>query len=220
MAVTASANTPFLAVESPRELLHQSFVSSARNRVSADFQSHILAIDSSVFGPRACRHPRATSALAARRDAACQENRTTKAIVARWFTEFWGQSWNPRVVDELCAPDVLLQYLLQTPHCGRADVKTFMTTFRQAFPDLRVAPVADFVTEGDYVVGRWVGTGTHTGPAYCDFLVGCLPAASGQQMRFMGTTVLRIENGKIAEQIGLDDEVTASLQLGLTGAAW
>jgi predicted ester cyclase len=143
-----------------------------------------------------------------------------KAIVARWFTEFWGQSWNPRVVDELCAPDVLLQYLLQTPHCGRADVKTFMTKFRQAFPDLRVAPAGDLVAEGDYVVGRWVGTGTHTGSAYCDFLVGCLPAASGQQMRFMGTTVLRIENGKIAEQIGLDDEVTASLQLGLTGAAW
>ena len=142
-----------------------------------------------------------------------------KAIVDRWFTEFWGQSWNPRVVDELCAPDVLLQYLLQRPHCGRADVKTFMTKFREAFPNLRVAPAADLVVEGGSVVGRWVGTGTHTGPAYCDFLVGCLPAASGQQMRFMGTTVLRIENGKVAEQIGLDDEVTASLQLGLTGAA-
>jgi predicted ester cyclase len=36
MTVTASANTPFLAVESPCELLHQSFVSSARNRVSRE----------------------------------------------------------------------------------------------------------------------------------------------------------------------------------------
>jgi predicted ester cyclase len=143
-----------------------------------------------------------------------------KAIVDRWFTEFWGKSWNPKIVDELCAPHVLLQYLLQAPHRGPAEVKTFMTKFRQAFPDVRVTPAADLVAEGDYVVGRWVGSGTHTGPAYCDFLVGCLPAASGQQMRFMGTTVLRIENGKIAEQIGLDDEVTASLQLGLTGAAW
>jgi predicted ester cyclase len=147
-------------------------------------------------------------------------SRDNKAIVDRWFTEFWGTSWNPMIVDELCAPDILLQYLLQAPHCGRADVKTFMTKFRQAFPDVRVAPTADFVAAGDHVVGRWVGSGTHTGPAYCDFLVGCLPAASGQQMRFMGTTVLRVQNGKIAEQIGLDDEVTASLQLGLTGAAW
>ena len=91
--------------------------------------------------------------------------------------------------------------------------------FRKAFPDLSVTGAADFVCEGDYVVGRWEGGGTHTGPAYCDFLVGCLPAASAQRMRFSGTTVLRISNGKIAEQIGLDDGVTALLQLGLRGVA-
>jgi hypothetical protein len=38
-------------------------------------------------------------------------------------------------------------------------------------------------------------------------------------MRFTGTTVLRVERGRITEQIGLDDGVTALLQLGLTGAA-
>jgi len=56
--------------------------------------------------------------------------------------------------------------------------------------------------------------GTHTGPAYCDLLVG-VPAASGQRMR-LSTTVLRVQNDKIAEQIGLDNRVTAALQLGLT----
>jgi len=140
-----------------------------------------------------------------------------KAIARRWFTDFWGDKWNPGIVNELAAPDILLQYLLQAPHRGRADVTTFMTRFREAFPDVRVVPVADFVAEGVYVIGRWVGSGKHTGHAYCDFLVGCLPAASGQQMRFTGTTVLRVENGRIAEQIGLDDEVTASLERGLTG---
>jgi predicted ester cyclase len=142
----------------------------------------------------------------------------TKAIVDRWFTEFWGQSWNSDIVDELCAPDILLQYLLQAPRRGRAEVKMFMTTFREAFPDVRVSPATRLVVEGDYVVGRWVGTGTHTGPAYGDFLVGVLPAASGHRMRLSGTTVLRVQNNKIAAQIGLDDGVTASLQLGLTGA--
>jgi len=143
----------------------------------------------------------------------------TKAIVDRWFTEFWGKSWNPSVVDELCAPNVLLQYLLQAPHRGRVDVKTFMTELREAFPDISVAPIANLTVEGDCVVGRWQGRGTHTGPAYSDFLVGCLPAASGERMRFTGTTLLRIEHGRITEQIGLDDGVTALLQLGLTGAA-
>jgi len=34
-----------------------------------------------------------------------------KAIVDRWFAEFWGTCWNPAIVDELGAPDILLQYL-------------------------------------------------------------------------------------------------------------
>ena len=37
-------------------------------------------------------------------------------------------------------------------------------------------------------------------------------------MQFTGTTVLRVENGKIKEEIGLDDGVTALTQLGLMRA--
>ena len=62
-----------------------------------------------------------------------QEN---KAVVGRWFKEFWGNPWNPAVVDELATPDILLQYSLHAPRRGRKDVKTFMTEFRRAFPDL------------------------------------------------------------------------------------
>jgi predicted ester cyclase len=142
-----------------------------------------------------------------------------KAIVGRWFTEFWGNTWNPAIVDELCTADILLQYSLHAPRRGRADVKAFMTAFREAFPDLGFAGAADLIAEGDYVVGRWVGGGTHTGPAFSDFLQGSLPACSGRKMRFTGTTVLRVENGKIAEEIGLDDGVTALTQLGLIRAA-
>ena len=69
------------------------------------------------------------------------------------------------------------------------------------------------------MVGRWEGGGTHTGPAFGDFLAGALPAGSGRRMRFSGVTVLRVENGKIAEEIGLDDGVTALQQLGLLRAA-
>jgi len=38
-------------------------------------------------------------------------------------------------------------------------------------------------------------------------------------MHFTGTTVLRVENGKITEEIGLDDGVTALMQLGILKAA-
>lgn len=142
-----------------------------------------------------------------------------KAIVGRWFTEFWGNPWNPKVVDELAAPDILLQYSLHEPRRGREDVKRFMIGFREAFPDLEFGGAADLIAEGDYVVGRWKGGGTHTGPAFSDFLVGSLPAATGRKMQFTGTTVLRVENGKVKEEIGLDDGVTALQQLGLLRAA-
>jgi predicted ester cyclase len=145
-----------------------------------------------------------------------QEN---KAIIGRWFTDFWGKTCKLEIVDELAAPDMLLQYSLHEPRRGRADIKSFMTDFRNAFPDLNFWGTADLIAEGEYVVGRWEGGGTHTGPAFRDFLAGSLPAASGRKMHFTGTTVLRVVNGKIVEEKGLDDGVTALTQLGLLKAA-
>lgn len=142
-----------------------------------------------------------------------------KAIVGRWFKGFWGNPWTPNIIDELAAPDMLLQYSLHAPRRGRADVRAFMVGFREAFPDLGFEGAADLIAEGDLVVGRWQGGGTHTGPAFSDFLIGSLPAASGRTMRFTGTTVLRVEDGRIAEEVGLDDGVTALQQLGLIRAA-
>ncbi len=142
-----------------------------------------------------------------------------KAVVGRWFTEFWGKTVNLAVVDEIAAPDMLLQYSLHAPRRGRDDIKAFMTDFRAAFPDLNFWGTADLIAEGDTVVGRWEGGGTHTGPAFSDFLVGSLPAATGRKMRFTGTTVLKVVEGRIAEEVGLDDGVTALTQLGLLKAA-
>jgi predicted ester cyclase len=142
-----------------------------------------------------------------------------KAIIGRCFEGFWGNPWNPKIVDELAAPDMLLQYSLHAPRRGREDVSNFMVGFREAFPDINFWGAADLIAEGEYVVGRWEGGGTHTGPAFSDFLVGSLRAASGRKMRFTGTTVLRVVNGKVAEEIGLDDGFTALQQLGILKAA-
>ena len=92
-----------------------------------------------------------------------------KAIVGRWFTEFWGETFDMRVVDEIAAPDMLLKYSLHEPRKGREDIKAFMLDFRIAFPDLRFWGTADLIAEGDHVVGQWEGGGTHTGPAFKDF---------------------------------------------------
>ena len=138
-----------------------------------------------------------------------------KAIAGRWFTEFWGPRYNPDVIDELAAPDIRFEYSVHAPCRGRDQVRAFAARFRAAFPGLGFAGTADLIAEGDYVVGRWEGGGTHTGPAFSDFLIGSLPAATGRKMRFTGTTVLKVQDGKIIEEIGLDDGVTALMQLGL-----
>jgi predicted ester cyclase len=141
-----------------------------------------------------------------------------KAIVGRWFTAFWGKTCDLSIVDELAAPGMVLHYSLHEPRRGRADIKAFMTDFRKSFPDLNFWGAAELIAEGDFVVGRWEGGGTHTGPAFTDFLAGGLPAASGRKMHFTGTTVLKVQNGKIVEEKGLDDGVTALTQLGLIEA--
>ncbi|HWE72526.1 MAG TPA: ester cyclase [Stellaceae bacterium] len=142
-----------------------------------------------------------------------------KAIVGRWFTEFWGETYKASVIDEIAAPDMLLNYSLHEPRKGREDIKAFMRDFRTAFPDLNFWGTAELIAEGDYVVGQWDGGGTHTGPAFKDFLAGGLPANTGRKMRFTGVTVLKLKDGKIIEEIGLDDGVKALTQLGLLRTA-
>ena len=138
-----------------------------------------------------------------------------KAIVGRWFAEFWGPDYNPAVVDELASPDIRFEYSLHAPCRGRDQVREFAAKFRAAFPDLAFGATAELIAEGPYVVGQWVGGGTQTGDAFDDMPIGSLPAGSGKTMRFTGTTVLKVENGLITEEIGLDDGVTVLQQLGL-----
>src|ERR1700727_326442 len=127
-----------------------------------------------------------------------------KAIVGRWFTDFWGKTCNLGIVDELAAPDMLLQYSLHAPRKGHGDIKAFMADFRQAFPDLNFWGAADLIAGGACVVGPWEGGGTHTGPAFSDFLIGSLPEATGRKMHFTGPTVLKHKDGKIVEVLGLE----------------
>jgi hypothetical protein len=61
------------------------------------------------------------------------------------------------------------------------------------------------LADGDHVIGQWEGGGTHTGPAFNDLPAGSLPAASGKKIHFTGITILRLNSGRIAEEVGLDD---------------
>ncbi len=42
-----------------------------------------------------------------------------KAVVGRWFAEFWGPDHNPGVIDELAAPEIRFEYSMHAPCRGR-----------------------------------------------------------------------------------------------------
>ena len=138
-----------------------------------------------------------------------------KSIVTRWFKEFWGNPWNPDIIDELAGPDMKFHYPMHGTFYGGDAIKKMMSEFRDAFPDLNFWGVGGLIAEGDYVVGRWDGGGTHTGPAFRDLPIGELPANSGKKMRFTGTSVFRLQDGKIVEEIGEEGALTALQHLGL-----
>ena len=50
-----------------------------------------------------------------------------KAVVGRWFAEFWSDKFNPGVIDELAAPDIRFEYSMHAPLRGRDQVREFAT---------------------------------------------------------------------------------------------
>ena len=125
-----------------------------------------------------------------------------KAIVGRWFTEFWGKTPNLAVIDEIAAPDMLLQYSLHEPRRGREDIKAFMTDFRAAFPDLHFWGTADLIAEGDYVVGQWEGGGTHTAVLAVVFLIASMYFV---YRSFYGMTIgEKLSDVKAAQRLEVD----------------
>jgi hypothetical protein len=55
-------------------------------------------------------------------------------IVDRWLTNFWGEIYDPAIVDELAARQIFLSHSMHAPRVGREPLKTLMTELRNAFP--------------------------------------------------------------------------------------
>jgi hypothetical protein len=122
-----------------------------------------------------------------------------KAIAVRWIECFWGHGRDAKIIDELAADNMILQFSSQPLRRGPAEAKAFFARFHEMFPDLEFHQTGDLALDGEYVYGHLRGRGTHTGPAFLDYLVGFFPAHSGQKINLAGTIALRIKNGKIAE---------------------
>jgi steroid delta-isomerase-like uncharacterized protein len=124
------------------------------------------------------------------------------------------RSWEsvdaPDTLGEVYAPDVVW-HMPDREVRGIEEAKQFVAMFKSAFPDMH-ATVEDVVAEGDKVVTRVTLRGTHQGE------VEEFGPPTGKQVEIEGTTIHRIEDGKIAEEWNSYDNLSMMQQLGLAAA--
>jgi steroid delta-isomerase-like uncharacterized protein len=114
-----------------------------------------------------------------------------KTLVRRFVEESW--KGNLDVVDELIAPHYVGHDPANPePVRGPDGVKSFVVTYRMAFPDMQIA-VDEQLAQDDLVATRWTSRGTQTGA-----LMGIEP--TGKQVTVTGVTISRLADGQLVEE--------------------
>lgn len=138
-----------------------------------------------------------------------EENR---AVLRREVEELYNHTGSLDVVEEIFSPD----YVSHEPTSGEVrgieGARQFAATFRKAFPDLENT-IEDMVAEGDKVVMRFRGSGTHKGETTETF-----GPPTGKRMEITGITIKRLAGGKIVEAWTNFDALGMMQQLGVIAA--
>lgn len=124
-----------------------------------------------------------------------------KAIIRRLIEEVWNQK-DLTVADELIASTHVDHTFGGPPELPPAldGFKQWATGIHTAVSDIHYT-AEDMIAEGDIVVTRWTGRGTHTGD---------LPGipATGDSVAVAGVSIDRFENGQIVESWGHIDQLS------------
>ena len=117
------------------------------------------------------------------------------------------EAWNSLHAEEvvLHSPDS------PEPTKGRDKVQAWYKAFTVGFPDLDVTSSRLFAS-GEWVVGEYVVSGTHTGPLAGP--EGEIPPTN-KRVQLPSATVYRVEGGKVAEIHEYFDQLSFMAQLGL-----
>jgi steroid delta-isomerase-like uncharacterized protein len=133
---------------------------------------------------------------------------TNKTLSRRFFEEVWNKG-DLAVLNEILTKDHFNSGPGTPPELptGPEGTKQLVTMYRNAFPDVHFT-IDEQLAEGEKVLTRWTGHGTHQGE-----LQG-IPA-TGKSSTISGIVIDRIVNGKIAESWGLFDNFSMLQQLGV-----
>jgi len=134
------------------------------------------------------------------------ENET---LVRRFFEEFCNQRRGD-VADELIADDYVSHGPQAPPAEGPDGVRDRVGLYQDAVDGHW--DVEEIFSDGDRVIARWTGTGTHRGE-----LMGVEP--TGLPISVDAISIFRISNGKIAEEWTVWDALGLLQQVGAVPAA-
>jgi predicted ester cyclase len=132
-----------------------------------------------------------------------------KAILRRWYDEFW-HAGKLDVVAELLQPDYVFGEGYGAGAPSVEGVKEAHRFWRGVLPNLRFT-IDDMVAEGDTAVVCWTGLGTHQGD--WEMELGTVPA-SGKVITTSGTTSFYLRAGKNIRDRSNIDFVSMLQQLG------
>lgn len=129
-----------------------------------------------------------------------------KAIVTQYM-EGLNKGGDFEVLKELTAPEFVTYCPSRSnePISRKEDIEGHIM-FNKAFPDLSWN-VQEMIPAGEKVIVSYIGRGTHKGE------FEGIPA-TGNQIEWSGTAIIRIENGKIVEEKEDNDGLNIMLQLG------
>ena len=120
-----------------------------------------------------------------------------KALVRRFIQEFYNRG-NMDVADELLAPNFVARDALAGEEASREDLKREMAEQAATSSDLHFT-IEEQIAEGDKVVTRYIGSGTHDLAEY----EGLAP--TGVRITIENIDIDRVVEGKIVEERSLSD---------------
>ena len=128
-----------------------------------------------------------------------------KDVVKRYWNGKWTER-RPEILDELMTPDVVYHGTSMEMH-GVEEYKQVYNMYRSALHDTRIT-IEEIIAEGDKVMTRLSMSSVHKGD------LGGIPP-SGKTLTGTVFTVFRLDNGKIAEEWEILDELGMMHQLGM-----
>jgi predicted ester cyclase len=129
----------------------------------------------------------------------------TKPLVRRFYTEVVGGG-DYSNLDSFVAADYVDHNAAEAGR-GPEVVRTHLEAIRTTLPDFTIQ-IEDIFAEGDHVITRVTGRGTHLGE-----WMGIEP--TGREVRLKGINIDRVERGRIVEHWGEADTIGMLAQMGV-----